>query len=375
MLKIEDISFLISTRNNKNRLEIVYKNIRKFYKNNNIVIVSDFSNDDTDMYLANLKKIDNNILIYLADNRLNFAKSYNKAIELCPTPMFCFFHDDTLVSANFLENLLKHIKNKFTFSCFSTCEPPIFGNHSSLGKPIKNFGLDYKTLKITEFYEFSKKYCKENENKSIRFGGGFFMCGFIDIIREIGGFDTIFYPHFSEDSDLIHRLTLKGVKFTLSLDSLIYHLPSSTSRFSDEFKDTFRAIDRDGMRNFLRKWHVMWHTIQEFNSNSVPYKKVSCRVIISNCNTDLLYNLEPFFDFIAIDNYNIQKLYLENESKNTKFDLIKKFNTIEPVYFECFINGELDVDIHTINTLQYIINDADTGSYEISNFILKINKI
>ena len=368
MSEITNISFLISTRNSCERLKIVYYNIRSFYKENYIVFISDNSTDDTHDFLSNLQKTDDKIILHLSDTRLNFAGAYNKAIELCPTNLFCFFHDDTFVSENFLENLVKNLKENNTFACFSTCEPPIFHSSDSIGKPIKNFGTDYKTLKLDEFYKFSKDFCNKN-NKTISYGGGFFMCGPIEEVRKLNGFDPLFYPHFSEDSDLIHKLILNGNKFVLVLDSLVYHLPSSTSKFSDEFKN--KKLDF-GIRNFLRKWHVPWPVIQAFNNDNVSYKKSRCKLILNSSNIKLLYHLEPFFDTIVTNSSDLISQYIEKEQLNTRFILKDKFIENGPYDFICYINENQNINVDYISKLQYIVKDAEKGQYKIEDLVIEL---
>jgi hypothetical protein len=149
----------------------------------------------------------------------------------------------------------------------------------------------------------------------------------------------------------------------------VYHLPSSTATFSDEFKNV--KLDF-GLRNFLRKWHVPWNVIQEFNDVNISYKKLKCKLVMNFSNMNILYHLEPFFDTIITDNLNLVNNYIEKEQPNTRFILKNKFIECGHCDFVCYIEENQSINVDYISKLQYIVNGGERGRYNLEDLIIEI---
>lgn len=334
MLTLNDFSFLIVTQaKDTDRLLGAYNSIRYFYPNNEIVIVYENTKDNK------LNPEDNNLIEVYTDKRVYVSVGYNIALKHCTKKCFVFFHDDTFLGPNFLENIIPHITEK-QFCNFTTVEPPIYNDPDTVQKPIKNFG---RSMKEFDFEEFCK-FCNDHVNKLTTTTvdspfGGFFMVGYKESIDSVGGFDEYFQPYFYEDSDLMIRLYQAGYNFIHVLNSLVYHMGSLTSRGTEE--STQSSITTS--RLFLKKWKAPWEIIREYTLlNKIPYKEVSFKIQAEN----LQGNLKSFIELISDDKSNITISFDANTLSNE--------------------------DLNNLQTLPYILQSIDEpGNYELINIKVK----
>lgn len=340
MITLNDISILIVSRvNDPKRISAVYNRIRKFYPENEIVVVYDSNDFNLGVNDPNLKEINTKERVYVSGG-------YNLALKSCSKKCFVFLHDDTFIHRDFLKNLLPHIqKDKITN--FTTVEPPLFNNSDLFGRPIQNFGFDLEDLDLDSFDRFCDDRNYEKEGQVIDSQtGGFFMSGYVSTLLEMGGFDEKFKPFFFEDSDLMFRLHLSGIKFVQVLNSLVYHLGSLTSRKSEDGNYAIRETEKI----FLKKWKVPFHILQNYSMiNGLKYKRVRVRLEYKNLdNVDLINHISLFFD---------EDMQLPHSTLYIDGNTFTK-NDLEYIY-----------------TLPYTIsqNNWQNGKYQLNNMILDID--
>lgn len=276
MITSNDFSFLITTAgNSRERLIAAYNSIRKQYPENEIVVVYDnTASHQINPEDANLKEI-------ATDKRVYVSGGYNLALRECTKKCFVFVHDDTFIAPLFLENMIPHI-SETGFCNFTTVEPPVFGDQSTLQKPIKDFGRSTDTFVLEDFNKFATQHINALQETSTDSPfGGFFMAGMVDSILKIGGFDESFQPYFYEDSDLMIRMHLAGYTFTHALNSLVYHMGSLTSRESSDSNIAHQLTHKI----FLKKWKVEFEYFKNYTMlQRIPYKKVLTKIVCTNCN-------------------------------------------------------------------------------------------
>lgn len=346
-----NISVLVGLKNNLEYSKKFYEQFRKIYPNEELCFVSYGSTDDTHTWLDTISKDDINLKYHYSNESKTLSDTYNKCAELATNDFIVFCHNDMVVLPMFLENIQKNLKET-TVVTYVTIEPPIFDSHERPGKIIKNFGTDFDTLDYESLKSFANDICKKNNNMITK-GASFFMAVNTDIYRTIGGMDNLYSPMFCEDDDLMHRLKLIGLDFIVSMDSLLYHFVSKTSRFSDEYVRKTNEIEWTSIINKLRKWG----RVNLNNSN-----KYDIGIIIPNCNDELLSIIEPCATnlYVDIDASN----YILKEQSNTKIDLSKKIKSIYDV---------IDNDV----IIQIKDNNIDNKDYDflvnLSNFIDSTN--
>ena len=340
MITSNDISILIVTRvNNSKRIDAVYNRIRQYYPTNEIIIVYD--NVD-----YNINVLDDNLKQIVTKERVYVSGGYNIALKQTSKKCFAFLHDDTFIHKDFINNLLPHL-NKNIICNFTTIEPPLFDNKDVFIRPIQNFGYDLDDLNLEAFDSFcdernSKKYNPMIENSF----GGFFMAGYVSTLLDIGGFDENFKPFFFEDSDLIFRLHLNGIKFKQILNSLVYHLVSLTSRKSEDGDTALKLTEAI----FLNKWKVPFNILKEYTmKQNIEYKNVRIKLQIKNLeNKNLLNYLNCFSDIKS--EYPCSILHIDGKTFTEQ-------------------------DLNYVQILPYIIseNSEYLGEFKLNNMILEIN--
>lgn len=334
MIEVKDFSFLLVTQaTDLVRLSGVYSSIRLLYPENEIVVVYENGSD------VKLNISDNNLVEVYTEGRVYVSKGYNLALKNSTKRCFVFVHDDTYIAKNFLESILPNVRED-QFCNFTTVEPPMYNNVDEPRRPIKDFGRDPRTFKISDFNAFCKAHSDKLQVKVVDSPfGGFFMSGYKSSIMRVGGFDERFVPYFHEDGDLMIRLHQAGYRFVQALDALVYHMGSLTSRSSEEGR-----LAHDATRDiFLRKWKVSFDYIKQYTMlGGIPYKNLPVEIECKNCSRDLLH----FIDLIS-----------EPGSK-TKV-------TVD--------QSELDQqDFQYLQTLPYVLQSIEEpGNYQLGN--LKIN--
>ena len=343
------ISTLVGCLNNLDYTQHFYKTFREIYPTEELVFVSYGSTDGTHIWLKYLD--DSNVKSFYFPSRKTFSDTYNKCIELATKEYVVFAHNDMVVADDWLENIEKHLHPQSVVS-YTTIEPPIFSDHERPGKIIKDFGSDIQTFN-SNFYPFVDQE-QEFQNNKTEPGITFFMALSRQVLLDIGGFDNIFNPYFSEDDDLIRRLKYQKLNCFTSLDSIVYHFVSKTSRFSEEAKLKTKQIEQNSNKIYLEKW-------SSYNSEN----RFNVGFIIENCTNELLHNISPWADNTYVDIDVDWEKYprikpFENEKNN---DIFVSFDA------QMLDNNQFEI----IKNLQNILGNVTKGErYEIGIFTIEV---
>jgi GT2 family glycosyltransferase len=359
-----NISVLVGLKNNLEYSQKFYKRFREIYSNIELCFVSYGSTDNTHNWLDSLS--DPNLKYFYSDESKTFSDTFNKCAELATQEYIVFCHNDIVVLKGWLENIIKHL-TPTTAVTYTTIEPPIFAGHERPGKLIRDFGLDFDQVNYSELEKLNLEIQNKDRDK-VTNGAAFFIAQHRETYLKIGGMDNLFSPMFCEDDDLLYRLELLGTKLIVSLDSLVYHFVSKTSRFSDEYKTTTKLIEYNSNRNYIRKWGSKEKT-----------SKYHIGYIIKNCTDQLLSVLEPWGSSIYVDcDY---KNYINQEQSNTKFDLWERIKPYDNKK-NCEILVEIDGNIFTQQDFNYIIqlneiikDSGEIGEFELGNLKITINSL
>ena len=122
------------------------------------------------------------------------------------------------------------------------------------------FGEFHHNFDHEYFDQWSCEFANEN-NISVRKGGGAgFFCRKADY-EWIGGNDPLFAPASWEDKDLFVRMQLEGYEFQMVSKSVVYHFSARGSWFRDEAKDNLDGISKRqqsseqiNVQKFIKKW-------------------------------------------------------------------------------------------------------------------------
>lgn len=363
-----NISLLVGLKNNLDYTQNFYKTTRELYPFVEICFASYGSTDGTHEWLNSLD--DPNLNFYTSDESKTFSDTFNKCAEIATKDYIVLLHNDIVLAPGFLERLVSRLAPNNVVS-YTTVEPPIFTGHERPGKMIKDFGTDLKTFKKEEFQKFAEEVASEVE-LFIEKGAAFFMSLSRKVYNDMGGMDNLFNPMFSEDDDLIARLTIQELNLFTCLGAICYHFVSKTSRFSEEYKERTSQIERESNRNFLRKWGG------RTQGNIRRYQVGFC---ITNCTTQVIEVLEPFADHIYFNNGCEYKQYITLEQPKTKYDLNKRIVPSHDVFKDDYI---IHFDANQINNengkLLTMFQDSlkqikEPGKYEYGPFVIEAIKI
>lgn len=314
---MSQISTLVGLKNNLDYSQKFYKRFREIYPNEELCFVSYGSNDGTHEWLDSLNDV--NLKYFYSDDKKTFSDTFNKCAEIATKEFIVFCHNDIVMLGGWLENIEKHL-NKSTAVSYTTIEPPIFAGHDRPGKIIKDFGLEFDEVDYVGLEKFVKETQSEYKDKTSN-GSAFFIAQHRGIYLSIGGMDNLYSPMFCEDDDILYRLELLGIKTIVSLDSIVYHFVSKTSRFSEEHKNNTKIIENKSILNKVRKWGRL-----SLDKQSHTY---DVGLIIPNCNTELLKSVEPFVSNLYVDCDFIK--VIDEQQIDTKINLSKKIKPINSV--------------------------------------------
>ena len=384
----KDISIIMPSYNTLNYTLMAYRSLRDYYQDNEIIVLDDGSTDQSVEYFENQLRLDDNLRFWVnrTKNILGHTITYDMGIKMAKTPLVTIFHSDMICGKNYLENMLKHYKEK-TVVCATRIEPEgIYPPGKE--KILKPFGIEFHEFKKNEFDAFVEQ--EQKDRKDVTTNGIFapWMISKDDFLA-IGGHDAkSFAPYPEEDADLFLRFHLAGYNLIQSRDSLCWHWISRGHRSwakNGVGKDDsmFQFYQNRARRNYVRKWR-QWMAFDE-NHHPIPHPVYNVGFVVTGVETpDFIHFLEPWCSNIFVDNWDMAEKYILTEQPTTKIDLrnrIRKHEEIESVnndallYFNYkdFITNP-KANPKTIVNLTDMLSDKDienNSEYELGIFKLK----
>lgn len=390
-----NVSIIIPCRNNIKYFLQAYNSIRKYYSKVEIVALDDASTDNTWNTLNELQKEDNFLILYRNDglNRIGHTVLYDIGIKHATNDIVTILHSDMIITPNYLENMLKHIKTGVVVSG-TRIEPPL--HPPGPEKHVIDFGWEPKDLKEFELTNTVTKLQDQYKDQTTQ---GIFAPWMIykqDFIS-IGGHDKLFAPMELEDSDIFNRMLLAGYSFIQSRDAFVYHMTCRGSRFKDGL-EIERVIDLpDGTKwykpkdseeyiklrqNKFREWWRKWGTDVLHDSFMMPIvgKRYNIGYVIKNCNIQALSFIEPWSTSVYIDNQSLVDSYIDQQQSETLYNLKERvFNITRPQDNDIVI--ELDALQLTNDRASFITKTSEIlqqleepGEYEYDIFKIKVNR-
>ena len=337
------ISLVIPSYNNLRHLKNAYSSVRKHYQDKvELILIDDGSDDGTFEWLKTLD--DKNLVYWREKKRVGHTILYDRGISAAKNDIIGILHADMYIAPNYVENLIKHLKPGVVV-CATRVEPPLHppGNE----KIIKDFGLDFDSLKIDDFYKFAKQEIKDNKDNTSK---GMFAPWVLykKDFQSMGGHDPKFAPFPYEDSDIFQRWLIAGYDLVQSRDALVYHLTCRGHRWNKEVgknDDEFKLFEENARKHYLKKWGS-W--IQN-DSNGHP---------------------------ILIPVYK-KKLIIKNWDINPELGRLQDwFNDGEDIIVTIDGYSFTSADMEYIVKLNQIIEDSgEVGEFELGNVKITINKI
>ena len=341
---IKDITFILPSYNTRNYLLMAYRSIRQFYPDNEIIILDDGSTDGSQDWLFGYKTESGGMIVgqtaYDSNLRtwhnvtggiLGHCVTYDMGIKMAKNPLVTIFHSDMICGKDYLENMLKHWKEKAVV-CATRIEPEgIYPPGKE--KILKPFGIEFHEFKAEEFAKFVEE--EQVARKDLTSNGIFapWLISKEDFLA-LGGHDfRHFAPYPEEDADLFLRFELAGYTLIQSRDSLCWHWISRGHRSwakngVGKDDDMFKFYQNRARRNYLRKWHK-WMAYDE-NRRPITHPVYNVGIIIQRAdNLDLLHFIEPWATVVYVTNPQLVKDYIDKEQPTTNLDLSERVKLVD----------------------------------------------
>ena len=401
---LKPISFIINTCINElEYLKLLLNSLKTNLDNNKheIIVFIDSDNQGTYDYLKSVQKdfYDLKIITHKLPHRIAYQRNKNILVDKAKHNIVSYLQSDMVVSPHYDTDFLNNLEENCILSA-TRVEPPL---HGESDKTItKDFGLKPNDFNLEEWNKYSTKI-KEDKTLDYFFAPITF---YKDVWLSIGGYDTLF-RRSREDSDLVQRCVHKGIKLKYTFNAIVYHFTCISSRGKDWFnKQNIEAqnklklqqqADQIELRKFIRRWGT-------FNHGETKLIKYDTDLIIRNCHKlpfELIYNLEPLFSRVWLDDVNIIKQITYNNSKENTIanelqhiteeqwekskhlfnttDYNKIFKRLDEFKNEYNILLEIDgstlqnSDMELLNFLHLVLkDDNEEGQYEFGNIKIHI---
>jgi glycosyltransferase involved in cell wall biosynthesis len=375
---MDKITFCIPSKSNLRYLKTCIPSIRKnaYKKDHDIIVFVDSDEDGTIDWLK-LNKDKYNINYYinpdLGKSLYGIGRAYDFCIEKSKTDVFMIFHADMMLGTNADINALSALTEK-TVVCSTRIEPPL---HPTAGEKIlMDFGMWPEEFKEEAFNEYiSPLLNSDKETDGVFAPWMMFKKDYLSTTQH----DPIMHS-CREDSDLFNSLTLLGYTFKQKWNSLVYHLAGRGAGSFSQDKERHAFWQKqmnNSSREFARKWGSDVRHTPLMKPIVVPkYKKL---LVAKNLNKNILYEIEPYFDYLNVDiDFNE---YINQEQENTSFDLSIKFIPEDNIQ-NCNVIVQLDGNLlnaeslHIIKNLNEIVHSNNfTGKTSVANLSLNVKNL
>jgi glycosyltransferase involved in cell wall biosynthesis len=271
------VTVCITTHNRKELLPLTLNSIlNQTYKNIEIIIVDDFSNDGTKELIENeLLKLDDRIRFIRHEENKGLAAGRNTAVFNAKGKYFTFCDDDDEWMSNFVEEFVKESSkydDNWCFSCFNfTGNKNNYTFEGTLKQAIIN-GLTPPVA--SQFYH-------------------------TNTLKKIGGYNNL---SSGVDHDLWLTLSFNNIKLKVIPKEL-----STPNRFSTEHSRMTNTFDKrvEGINTSLEYWKVnitQHFGINFFNHFRREYTYYNFRNFLKKSITD-----KNIILFVKVVNYGISK--------------------------------------------------------------------
>lgn len=221
---------LVNYNNYEDTLECVKSLKNCTYKNYNIIVVDNASNNAS---INELRKYKNEYILIEAKENLGFSAGNNVGIKFAinhGADYILLINNDTVVDKGFLEPLISVVESDSEIGIMSG--QIYYYDYSNL------LWFDGGYINSWKGQAYHKNIKKENDSslpilEEVDFLTGCFMFMPVKVIESVGGLDEDYFLYY-EDTDFCSKVRKHGYKLILNRSSKIYHkISKSTSENSD----------------------------------------------------------------------------------------------------------------------------------------------
>lgn len=304
---MKPITFCIPTaKNEKEYVLLLLKSLKENTEidKHEILIFIDSDNQNSYESILNIKQTIPNIKIYrnTSDNQIGGQRNISLMFNAASNDIVCYLQSDMVAGKNFDKYIIANLIDESVILTCTRIEPPLHPPSSE--KIIQDFGTTPETFQYNQFMEFTENL--QNSNKPNTDGHFAPFALYKNIwLNKLGGFDTQFRCS-REDSDMILRMKLAGLKLIQTWQASVYHFTCVSSRGKDWFKSANdkkiqqknilqQYADHQELKRFIRKWGFFGHDLkpiydigiylnidQFVDFNLLEWLETYCRVLYLN---------------------------------------------------------------------------------------------
>ncbi|WP_372632117.1 glycosyltransferase family 2 protein [Cohnella sp.] len=217
-----------------------------------IIVVDNASTDGTAAYLQDLG---GQVRFRVLEKNLGFAGAINVGMMMSKGSTIVLLNNDTLVTENWLDNLLACLNSDETIGMVGPMTNYISGEQK----------IDVPYTDIADMPAFAKEYNQSNPSKWRRVDRltGFCLLFRRELFEAIGYFDEGFEIGNFEDDDYNIRVRLMEKSLVMAQDTFIHHFGSVSMK---ALGDRFQEVNDRNQQYFMDKWRNPYEWIQQVRS-------------------------------------------------------------------------------------------------------------
>ena len=241
------VSIVIVTYNNLDFTKKCLESMERFnnYLNCEIIIVDNLSTDGTREYLVEYEKSHLNVKVILHHENSGFAGGNNIGIKASTGDFVILLNNDTYVTPNWIQNLLKHFNDERIMM--------VGPRTNNIGNEAR-IAISYNSL--DEMIEKSYDIYYTNADRQYEMDVLAFFCVVIkrEVVDEIGLLDEIFGIGMFEDDDYCKRVQNAGYRLVCADDVFIHHHLGASFDKNPEWKEKLFQKNKKIFEERYGKW-------------------------------------------------------------------------------------------------------------------------
>ena len=230
-----------------NKAIYTFNCLKSILKNTNIpyevIVIDDCSNDETEKMMDFMK----NCVYIRNEKNKGFVESCNTGAKNAKGNFLLFLNNDTIVTKNWLENILK-IFDRFNDAGIVGVKL-VFPD----GKLQEAGSIIFSDGSCWNYGKFDNPSNPEyNYIKKVDYCSGACITLKKEIFEKVNGFDDIFKPAYYEDTDLSMKIREIGLNVYYQPFSIVYHFEGITS--GTDINKGIKKFQEINKNKFLEKW-------------------------------------------------------------------------------------------------------------------------
>jgi len=306
---MNDCDIIIITWNGLDYTKKCVESVLKNTKNQKYRLIF-VDNNSTDGTLEYLKEIPNAEVIINSEN-LGFVKAMNQGFDKVTSQYTVWLNNDTIVTPNWLDNLIKHLKNNPKAAAIG----PV-SNGTGIMQREKSWSGETTIDDIEKFGEKIHNKHKENVVEYHRIAG-FCIVMESELISKIGKLDENLKLGGYEDDDYCKRIRDAGHKILIAEDVFIYHKSGATFSKSKSADSNLAFLMQQGRRRLLRKW------IPSENHKKLEHEPLVSVIMATKDREKIISNA---IECVVNQTYKNWELLIVNDGGNELDKIIQRFS-------------------------------------------------